>query len=148
MVYKVAVATSDGINVDSHFGHVLSFVIYDVDEETGEYDDVEERDVAAACSGGNCGSIQVVQPGCGGQNGSSSCGGSGAPDTPMEKIAEALSDVDYVLCAKIGPHAIRALAKYNVSAYDIVLPVGQAIKKINDFRLKIKARKQNLNTGV
>ena len=33
--YKVAVATSDGITVDSHFGHVQSFLIFEVDEESG-----------------------------------------------------------------------------------------------------------------
>ena len=56
----------------------------------------------------------------------------------MDDIARALSDVDYVLVAKIGPHAIRALARYDITAYDIVLPVKDAIAKINEFRKKIK----------
>ena len=59
----------------------------------------------------------------------------------MDEIAKALSDVDYVLVARIGPHAIRALAKYNVTAYDIVLPIEEAIAKINEYRKKIKERK-------
>ena len=46
--YKVAVATSDGKTVDSHFGHVQSFLIFEVDEESGKAEDIGERDVTAA----------------------------------------------------------------------------------------------------
>ena len=134
--YKVAVATSDGKTVDSHFGHVQSFLIFEVDEESGKYEDVEERDVTAACSGGSCGGAQSgSDSGCGGHN------GAGEGHSQMDEIAKALSDVDYVLVARIGPHAIRALAKYNVTAYDIVLPIEEAIAKINEYRIKIKERK-------
>ena len=135
MKYKVAVASSDGHTVDSHFGHVQSFSIYEVDEETGSYEDVEERDVGAACSRGECAGSSPAS-GCGGRN------GAGEGDSPMEKIAASLSDVSYVLVARIGPHAIRALAKYGVTAYDIVLPIDEAIRKINGFRKKIGERKR------
>lgn len=137
--YKVAVATSDGKTVDSHFGHVSNFLILEVDEESGKFEDVEERDVQAACSGGSCGGAQKESDSpCGGHN------GAGEASSPMDQIAKALSDVDYVLVARIGPHAIRALAKYDVTAYDIVLPIDEAISKINEFRKKIKERKQKI----
>ena len=138
--YKVAVATSDGKTVDSHFGHAQSFLIFEVDEDSGSYEDIEERDVTAACSGGSCAaSSSANDSGCGGHN------GAGEGHSQMDEIAKALSDVDYVLVTRIGPHAIRALAKYDVTAYDIVLPIGEAIAKINDFRKKIKERK---NRGI
>lgn len=121
--YKVAVASSDGKTVDTHFGHAQSFLIFEVDEQTDAFEDVEERDVRAAC------------------NSQASCGGRIEEGDSMDLAAKALEDVDYVLVAKIGPHAIRALARYNVTAYDIVLPIDEAIKKINEFRLKIKARR-------
>ena len=140
--YKVAVATSDGKTVDSHFGHVSNFLIFEVDEESGKFEDVEERDVRAACSGGSCGGVQNESDSpCGGHNGAVST------SSPMDEIAKVLSDVDYVLVARIGPHAIRALAKYDVTAYDIVLPIDEAISKINEFRKKIKERKQNYKTN-
>ncbi|MBQ9623914.1 MAG: hypothetical protein IJR39_11365, partial [Treponema sp.] len=92
--------------------------------------------VTAACSGGSCGGMQSgSDSGCGGHN------GAGEGHSQMDEIAKALSDVDYVLVARIGPHAIRALAKYNVTAYDIVLPIEEAIAKINEYRIKIKERK-------
>lgn len=134
--YKIAVATSDGKMVDSHFGHVSSFLIFEVDEETGDFEDVETRDVGAACSAGECGKTSKVNAGCGSHNSDLS---------PMEQIAKSLNDVDYVLVAKIGPHAIRALAKYDVTAYDIILPIDDAIEKINEFRKKIKERKKSAN---
>lgn len=137
--YKVAVATSDGITVDSHFGHVQSFLIFEVDEDSGKAEDIGERDVRAACSDGECGGSQSAGAegaGCGGHN------GAGEGHSQMDEIAKALSDVDYVLVARIGPHAIRALARYNVTAYDIVLPINEAIAKINEYRRKIKERKQ------
>ena len=143
MKYKVAVATSDGKTVDSHFGHVSNFLIFEVDEESGKFEDVEERDVQAACTGGSCGGVQASSDSpCGGHNGAVST------SSPMDEIAKALSDVDYVLVARIGPHAIRALAKYDVTAYDIVLPIDEAISKINEFRKKIKERKNSKNKST
>lgn len=143
MKYKVAVATSDGKTVDSHFGHVSNFLIFEVDEESGKFEDVEERDVQAACSGGSCGGVQKESESpCGGHNGAVST------SSPMDEIAKALSDVDYVLVARIGPHAIRALAKYDVTAYDIVLPIDEAISKINEFRKKINERKNSKNKST
>ena len=146
MKYKVAVATSDGKTVDSHFGHVSNFLIFEVDEESGKFEDIEDRDVKAACSGGTCAGTDAASSdkassdcgsgaGCGGHNGAAE----GA--SQMDEIAAALSDVDYVLCARIGPHAIRALARKNITAYDIVLPIDEAILKINEFRKKIAERK-------
>ncbi len=136
MKYKIAVASSDGKNVDSHFGHVDSFWIFEVNEETGSFEDIEERSITPACSGGACSGTQNSKDsGCGGRN------GEGEHASPMDEIAAALSDVDYVLVARIGPHAIRALAKYKITAYDIVLPIDEAIGKINDFRKKISERK-------
>lgn len=121
--YKVAVATSDGKTVDTHFGHALSFTIFAVDEETGAFDDVEDRAIdTAGCSGGECGA-NAHEVGA------------------LDAVATQLEDVDYVLVARIGPHAIRALAKHNVTAYDIILPIDEAIAKINGFRQKIQARK-------
>ena len=42
--YRIAIASSDGINVDTHFGHAFSFIIADVNEHTGEVTEVGERD--------------------------------------------------------------------------------------------------------
>ncbi|MCI6798648.1 MAG: NifB/NifX family molybdenum-iron cluster-binding protein, partial [Spirochaetia bacterium] len=74
--YKVAVASSDGKTVDTHFGHAQSFLIFEVDEQTGAFEDVEERDVRAAC------------------NSQASCGGRIEEGDSMDLAAKALEDVD------------------------------------------------------
>lgn len=135
--YRVAIASSDGIIVDSHFGHVDVFLIFEVDEETGEFNQLENKKLNAACGGGECGGVAnkaIVQ--------AKNCSGCEIkiPDDPMDLVADALASVgvNYVLCARIGPHAIQALARKNISAYDIVLPIDDALKKLNTYRLKIK----------
>lgn len=131
--YKIAVATSDGKMVDTHFGHASRFLILDVDEDTDSFEDVEERNIAAACAGGNCASVVPEHSG-------------GASDS-MDAAARALCDVDYVLVARIGPHALQALARYNVTAFDIVLSVSEAVKKINIYRKKIAQKKGEHSHG-
>ena len=43
--FRIAVATTDEINVDSHFGHTDRFVVFEVDSETGEVVDSRFRDI-------------------------------------------------------------------------------------------------------
>ena len=120
--YKIAAASSDGQIIDSHFGHATHFYIYEVNEKTGAFKEIEDRNVNAACGGGECGGVANKKAAAGAD--------------PMDIMTEKLSDVDYVLCARIGSHAIQSLAKKGIRAYDIVLPVAAAIAKINAFRKK------------
>lgn len=122
--YRVAVASSDGEMVDSHFGHTENFLIFDVDEESGSFRQLESRNVSAGCKGGECGKD----------------GDEGTP-SPLEAVAESLKDSDYVLAARIGPHAQRLLALHDVTSFGIVISIEEGIRKINDFRKKIKERK-------
>ena len=123
--YKVAVASSDGQTIDTHFGHADHFYILEVDEETGTFRELENRDVHAACGGGECGGVANKKV---------------APDAdPMDTMTGNLADVAYVLCARIGPHAIHALSKKGIRAYDIVLPIEEAVAKINAFRKRQRA---------
>lgn len=115
MSYLVAVATSDGVIIDTHFGHASSFLIIEVDDD-GSYEEIEEREVLAACGGGGeC----------------SACAGS-----KMNEIAGQLKDVDFVLCARSGPHAQEALKRYDVAMLDVIMPISRAIPKIHKFREK------------
>lgn len=41
--YKIAIASSDGVQIDESFGPAARFIIYEVSDET--YKKVEERDV-------------------------------------------------------------------------------------------------------
>ena len=109
--FKVAVATSDGINVDSHFGHVREFTIYEVNEASGRGEAVETRFIdRAACQGG-CGEVGV-----------------------FGNIASQLSDTEFVVAAKIGIPAVMALEIKNITAIDGIAKVDEALKKVSAHR--------------
>ena len=118
--YKVAVATNDEVNVNVHFGHAAAFDIYEVNDASGKFEKIEVRVKPEHCDG--------------------SCGSRDEEHLSMLSAAKNLSDLDYVLCEQVGPQAIRALARYNVRAFDIALPIGEAIAKINLYRNKIAQR--------
>ena len=131
-LFKVAVATSDGINVDSHFGHVAEFVIYEVDSKTGEGEPIEERGIDKyGCQDGTCGG------------------------EVFDEIAEILAEagIEFVLAAKIGPRALQALTRQNIIALDVVVPVNEALHKVRDYRDRRKlaqerARKILIENGI
>lgn len=51
-VYKVAVASNDGIVINQHFGRANIFYIYEI-TETGKHRLLETRTVTPICNGGN-----------------------------------------------------------------------------------------------
>ena len=123
--YKVAVATNDGVNVNVHFGHAAAFDIYEVDEASGKYEKIE---------------VRLKPEHCDGSCGDGTCGQREVQHSSMYAAARNLADLDYVLCEQLGPQAIQSLARFNVRAFDIALPISEAIAKINIYRNKIAER--------
>lgn len=123
--YKVAVATNDGVNVNVHFGHAAAFDIYEVDEASGKYEKVE---------------VRLKPEHCDGSCGDGTCGQREVQHSSMYAAAKNLANLDYVLCEQLGPQAIQSLARFNVRAFDIALPISEAIAKINIYRNKIAER--------
>jgi predicted Fe-Mo cluster-binding NifX family protein len=124
MSYKVAIASSDGVNIDVSFGEAESFIIYEV--ENNNFKKIEERkwdnsdiDSANCTESVSCGNSN----GCGNGNG---CGGGGA-DIPKLKIVD---DCRCLVCKKIGFKVRKQLEKKAVSAFDIEYPVNEALEKI------------------
>ena len=123
--YKVAVATNDGVNVNVHFGHAAAFDIYEVDEASGKYEKIE---------------VRLKPEHCDGSCGDGTCGQREVQHSSMYAAAKNLADLDYVLCEQLGPQAIQSLARFTVRAFDIALPISEAIAKINIYRNKIAER--------
>jgi len=53
-----------------------------------------------------------------------------------------------LLCQQLGPQAIQALARFNVRAFDIALPISDAIAKINLYRNKIAQRALKIKESI
>lgn len=135
MSYKIAVASSDGLQIDETFGSAKSFIIYEAAD--GIYRKLEKRafretgtdhngiSAADSCNfpdncktGGGCGS------GTGG-----GCGGAGEA---FEKV-ELISDCRCVVCKKIGFHIQKQLERKAISAFDVSVSVEEALEKISHY---------------
>jgi nitrogen fixation protein NifX len=91
---KIAVATSDGVTIDLHFGQANSFQIFNVGEDGSHYL-LEQRDVSRSPSGAAVG------------------------EHPATTTIEQLTDVDVVLVNRIGDGPLRALEERGIRAYSL-----------------------------
>ena len=143
MGIKVAIATSDGLNIDLHFGQTKSFLLYEFKD--GKFELSEKREVPVddsamlalrqaqgpliettfACPGGG--------DGCGGSGGG--CGG-GTASGPLAPAVELLLDCRAVVAAQIGQGMRRQLERNAISVFDIEIPVEDALKKLAAYYAK------------
>ncbi len=103
--FKIAVATSDGIVVNQHFGRADAFRIYDVNEDNTVHF-AEERKVVPVCQAGT------------------------HEDTKMRENCRSLSDCKYVLASRIGQGAINALEHQGVSPMELPGVIEESIKRL------------------
>ncbi len=104
MVVKIAVASSDGINVDQHFGRARGFRIYLLHDSGYEY--LETRNTDAPCSGQS------------------------HDDNALEQAAARISDCRGVVVTQIGAGAIDALIGHRVMAFTLPGTVEEAFASL------------------
>lgn len=125
MAFNVAVATSNGKDIDVHFGKAEQLHIYQV-ELDGTYQLLEVRTLTPTDD-------ETTQPiGCGSGNGcGGGCGGGGChPSGYILDVLEVIKGCKYVLASKVGNRVEKGLQSYNVTAFSIELPIDEAIQKI------------------
>ncbi len=132
MSYKIAVASSDKINVDLTFGSANEFIIYNVngtDYNLLEYRKIELSENISAeektyCSdkGNNCGN------GC---NNGANCSG------VLNKKVDIIGDCRCVVCKKIGFNVQKQFEKLVITAFDVDCGVDEALNKITAYFWKI-----------
>ena len=134
MGLKIAVATSDGLNVDLHFGQTAQFSIYELQGEGFEL--LEKRAVPVnqnqnaeeLNAGSGCG-------GCGNGSGGGCCAGGGGALSPA---VENLLDCRAIIAAQLGGNVRRQFERNAISCFDIELPVEEALKKLAAYYLKFE----------
>lgn len=131
MGYKIAVATSDGLNVDLHFGATEIFSIYEV--ERLDFAKTESRTVPDFKVEVSQGRKSGCDSGCGDRDG---CHGE-------EKSAtvEMLSDCRCIVCTKIGRNILKQFQRRAISTFDVTMPVKEALSKIVSYYNQIDERK-------
>ena len=92
--------------------------------------------------------VRVKPEHCDGSCGDGTCGQREVEHSSMYAAAKNLADLDYVLCSQLGPQAIQSLARFNVRAFDIALPIADAIAKINLYRNKIAERALKIKNNI
>ncbi|WP_136513175.1 NifB/NifX family molybdenum-iron cluster-binding protein [Geomonas edaphica] len=98
---KVAVATTDGLTINEHFGQAREFRLYRV-EEDGSYELFEVRPIANAPR-------------------------DNARVHTAETTVEQLADVNVVLVSQIGPHAAGSLARRGIKSFTVKGGIDRAL---------------------
>ena len=145
MSIKVAIASSDGLNIDLHFGQAKSFFIYELKDKKFEF--TEKREVPAPANepaspeapspqdfGGGCG----AGFGCGGGSCGSGGGCGGGASGPLSPAVELLLDCRAIIAAQIGQNIRRQFERNAISVFDIELPVEEALNKLSAYYLKFE----------
>jgi predicted Fe-Mo cluster-binding NifX family protein len=126
MPYNIAITSSDGKQVDLHFGHTDAFYILRIDEETGNWGNLEKKELppSAACSEGE---------GC------NTCFGGNRHENMMARIktvTEILAGCTYLLTAKIGPKPAELLKRAGITSLESPPDISTAVSKLNAYHLK------------
>ena len=107
--YKIAVASTEGLLVDQHFGHTTCFAIYQVDEKGLNL--IEQRQVEKYCGGEeNCLD----------------------EESRKEKILNSFSDCDGILVLRIGYQPRKNLEQKGI----LVVEWPETVKKGLTYLIK------------
>ena len=139
MSIKVAIASSDGLNIDLHFGQAKSFLIYELKDSKFEL--TEKRELPAGENESTSPDGQEPQDfggGCGGGGfGCGSGGGCGGGATgPLAPAVELLLDCRAVVAAQIGQGMRRQFERKAISVFDIELTIEGALNKLAAYYTK------------
>ena len=103
--FRVAVATSDGIVINQHFGRADKFRIYDINQDdTIRF--IEERNVIPVCQSGV------------------------HDDLKMKERSNDFSDCKYVLVSRIGNGAANALEQAGVNPMELPGIIEESIERL------------------
>lgn len=103
MEYLIAFASSDGVNVDSHFGAAERFYTARLDTEKEDYELIGYTDVKPSCHGGE---HEV---------------------SGFAATLEALEGVSAIVAQRAGPGARKYIAEQGIAVYQIPLSIEQAL---------------------
>lgn len=104
-MYRVAVATSDGVTVNEHFGKAKFFRVYELDGSGYRY--AETRDAVEACQHRRTHS-----------------------ETDFDRVISLLSDCRALFVQKIGEGAAAYLISKNVRVFETDEAIEPLLKKI------------------
>ncbi|SDY37297.1 NifB/NifX family molybdenum-iron cluster-binding protein [Lachnobacterium bovis] len=126
MSYKIAIGSSDGVNIDLKFGEVSEFLIYEV--EGINYKLIEKRKRAFKENNAVSGDTfeSSCDSGCCKNGNRKKCQG----PKDITSTIEVIKDCRCILCKKVGFQAQKQFEKKLITVFDIEYPINQALKRI------------------
>lgn len=106
--YKIAVASSDGIVVNQHFGHAGKFLIYEV-KGNGSFSFIEIRTAEPVCHYGN------------------------HEDGKLMENLQKVQDCKYLLVSKIGTGASIQAERLGIIPMELPDMIEESIRKVISF---------------
>lgn len=107
-LYRIAVASSDGIVVNQHFGHAEKFLIYEV-TDGGNFCFIETRTVEPVCSYGN------------------------HDDKKLTENLRKIQDCKYLLVSRIGAGACTQAEHLGITPVELPDIIEESIRKVISF---------------
>jgi len=128
--FRVAVATTDGKVVNTHFGHAASFLVFGVWPD-GLPDNPLDNSVANTNSGEATSQRlwralekRDIDPACAREGGHS--------DESIAAAIRAIADCQAVLASRIGPGAKQALRAAGIAPLEYGAPIPDALDRLAD----------------
>lgn len=109
---KIAAASDNGIEINTHFGKASEFYIYNMDEN-GKLEFLEQRSVTPVCVSG------------------------GHDEEKLRKNLEVLSDCRYLLVARIGDGAADMAETFGIESYELPGEIKESAEWLIKY-IKIK----------
>lgn len=103
--YLIAVASSDGIVVNQHFGRAKEFLLIGLDKEN-QIHHIEKRNVVPVCEGGN------------------------HDEQKLETTARMFADCKYILVSRIGQSATYTLERFGITPMELPGIIEESIQKL------------------
>lgn len=128
MSIKIAVGSSNGIDIDGHFGSGRKFYVFEL-SETGNSKFIEIREIQAEImdfapiSCNDNGDVECV----------SSCNSGSHDESGLVRKISLLSDCQTVLVNQIGKGAENLLLQKGVSSFQVKGPIEKALSKLYSY---------------
>ncbi len=106
-IYKIAIASKSGLNIDEHFGHANEFHIYSYDRGSIRY--LEKRDIDKYCTGND------------------ECFNE---EDKIDKIIKIISDCDAVLALRVGMEPRKKLETKGIKIVQMYDSINEGIRKV------------------
>lgn len=107
MSLRVAVASSDGITVNEHFGKASSFFIFDIKYDLIKL--IEERKTIPICET------------------------NGHAEEKIDKTIKLISDCKVLLVSKIGMGPELALQEKGIKVFEVSMNINKALERFTKF---------------